>query len=144
MSPNSGRLKGEHIRHLVNAFLCVKNRYSTMVEHGCNEYDLFRNPTWLLSHYFEKSGLNFTQEEREEIISFALDGKFGLQVTEAFLCPVNRHCTRVEHNCSDEFFIEGNNYILLLNHFIEKGGAAAFADEREEREKKHKEKMEAV
>ena len=54
------------------------------------------------------------------------------QVIEALTCPVNRHCTRVEHNCDDWTLFKNPNW--LLEHFIAHGGAVAFAAHREEKQ----------
>ena len=52
------------------------------------------------------------------------------QVVEALTCPVNRHCTRVEHNCDDWELFQHPEW--LLDHFITNGGAVAFSKHREE------------
>jgi len=52
------------------------------------------------------------------------------QVVEALTCPINRHGTRVEHECDDEWL--GRHPDLLIKHYIENGGAAAFAKRRPE------------
>jgi len=58
--------------------------------------------------------------------------KYNLdQIIESLTCPVNRHCTRVEHNCDDwELF---KNPEWLIRHFTDNGGAVAFARHREEK-----------
>ena len=50
------------------------------------------------------------------------------QIWEAFLCPVNRHCTRVEHSCDDWELFKHPEW--LLEHFIRCGGAEEFAKRR--------------
>lgn len=118
-------------QHLALAFLCPVNRNATMIEHNCNQWELLQNPMWLLDHYFTHSGVNLTKEEKQAIIDFTKT-RNGQQITAAFLCPINRHATRVEYGCSDEFFIIGNNYEYLIGHYIVNGGAAAFAKLRQE------------
>lgn len=54
------------------------------------------------------------------------------QIWESFLCPVNRHCTRVEHNCDDWELFKHPEW--LVEHYIKNGGAEAFAKHREEKE----------
>lgn len=52
------------------------------------------------------------------------------QIMEALNCPVNRHCTRVEHDCDDWDLQKNPNW--LVKHFIDNGGAVAFAQKRKE------------
>ncbi len=52
------------------------------------------------------------------------------QIIEAFTCPINRDCTRKEHNCDDWHLYK--NPKLLIKHFIENGEAIEFAKRREE------------
>lgn len=52
------------------------------------------------------------------------------QIIEALNCPVNRHCTRVEHKCDDWTLQEHPEW--LIRHFVENGGAVAFAQKRKE------------
>ena len=65
------------------------------------------------------------------------------QIKDAFTCPVNRHCTRVEHDCNDWDLY--NHPEWLLDHYIRCGGAKEFAKRRVHRkywvkqEKKFKE-----
>jgi hypothetical protein len=54
------------------------------------------------------------------------------QVIEALTCPVNRHCTRVEHNCDD--WELHNHPEWLIIHFIENGGAVEFAKRRADKQ----------
>lgn len=58
-----------------------------------------------------------------------LFGKYNLdQIVEAMNCPINRHCTRVEHNCDDwELHLHPE---WLIEHFIRCGGATEFAKRR--------------
>ncbi|MCC7004420.1 hypothetical protein IT397_00670 [Candidatus Nomurabacteria bacterium] len=51
------------------------------------------------------------------------------QIVEALTCPVNRHATRVEHNCGDEELFQHPEW--LIQHFIREGGAKEFAKRRE-------------
>jgi len=119
-----------HIHHLVFAFLCPNNRTMTMEEYKCGEMELFENPTYLLHHYFKNSGIVLNEADQYEIEIF-LSSRNGKQIAEAFLCPVNRHCTRVEYNCCDGDFIVGKNYERLIIHYVVNGGADAFAKKRE-------------
>jgi hypothetical protein len=53
------------------------------------------------------------------------------QIVEALNCPINRHCTRVEHCCDDwELHLHPE---WLLEHFISHGGAVEFAKRREDK-----------
>jgi hypothetical protein len=52
------------------------------------------------------------------------------QIIEALTCPINRHATRVEHDCTD--WELHKNPKLLIIHFIEKGGAVEFSKRRGE------------
>ena len=53
------------------------------------------------------------------------------QIVEALTCPVNRHCTRIEHRCDDwELHLHPE---WLLEHFIQNGGAVEFAKRREDK-----------
>ena len=51
------------------------------------------------------------------------------QIIEALSCPINRHCTRIEHDCDDLELYQHPEW--LIQHFIENGGAAVFATKRE-------------
>ena len=119
-----------NINHLAVAFLCPKNRHATMVEHACTEMCLFENPIWLLEHYFKNSGVELTDIDRKDIIDF-IETRNGRQITEAFLCPINRHATRLEYKCSDDDFLVDENHNRLIKHYLENGGAKAFALRRE-------------
>jgi len=105
-----------------------------MGEHNCNEWGLFENPSWLLEHYFQNSGVLLDEDEKKEIFNF-LETRNGSQIMEAFLCPLNRHATKEECGLSDEDFLEDSNHTYLLKHYIKNGGAAAFAKKREEKKK---------
>ena len=50
------------------------------------------------------------------------------QIIEALTCPVNRHCTRVEHNCDDWELFKHPEWLMM--HFIENGGAKEFTKRR--------------
>ena len=117
--------------HLMIAFLCIRNRSAVMKKKQCDEWVLFENPKWLLEHYFEYSGIVLTDSEKEELFDF-IESRNGKQIAESFLCPVNRHATREEHKCSDEDFVVGNNYNRLIMHYLQNGGAKAFALKRKE------------
>jgi hypothetical protein len=52
------------------------------------------------------------------------------QVIVALTCPINRDCTRKEHQCDDWELFKHPDW--LIRHFIENGGAEAFARRREE------------
>lgn len=121
---------GTCVKHLAFAFLCTKNRSMTMLEHSCDEWGLFYHPEWLLEHYFLNSGVVLNQEEKDSIFNF-IESRNGRQILESFLCPVNRHCTRLEYKCSDEDFVVGNNHDFLIKHYALNGGAEAFAKKRE-------------
>jgi len=100
-----------------------------MIEHSCNEWGLFDHPEWLLEHYFSRV---FVEDDEKKIISSFLETRNGRQILESFLCPVNRHCTRLEYKCSDDDFVKGNNHDFLIKHYALNGGAEAFAKKREE------------
>jgi len=39
-----------------------------MVEHGCNETELFAHPEWLINHYIEKGGaVAFAQRRKDAL-----------------------------------------------------------------------------
>ncbi len=52
------------------------------------------------------------------------------QMIDALTCPINRHGTRVEYNCDDWGLWRNPN--LLVQHYIENGGAKEFAKRRGE------------
>ena len=52
------------------------------------------------------------------------------QIKDALTCPINRHATRVRHGCDDWGLHEHPEW--LLENYIEKGGAVAFAKRRAE------------
>lgn len=54
------------------------------------------------------------------------------QILDALTCPVNRHCTRVEHGCDDWTLYLNPNW--LLEHYIRCGGAVEFANRRQNKE----------
>lgn len=54
------------------------------------------------------------------------------QIVMALTCPVNRHCSRVEHNCDDWELFRHPEW--LLEHFITNGGAKEFAKRRQNKE----------
>ncbi|OGZ67645.1 MAG: hypothetical protein A3C58_01045 [Candidatus Staskawiczbacteria bacterium RIFCSPHIGHO2_02_FULL_34_10] len=43
-------------RQVVEALTCPLNRSMTMVEHSCDEWELFRNPDLLINHYVKFGG----------------------------------------------------------------------------------------
>ena len=45
-----------NLDQLVEALTCPVNRFSTMREHSCDEWELFNNPGWLIAHYIEFGG----------------------------------------------------------------------------------------
>lgn len=55
-----------NISQIVEACLCPINRYATMVEHSCDEYELFRHPDWLIMHYIENGGAKKHAELRNK------------------------------------------------------------------------------
>jgi hypothetical protein len=52
------------------------------------------------------------------------------QIIDALNCPINRHCTRVEHNCDDWALHE--HPMWLIEHYIKCGGAKEFAKRRDQ------------
>ena len=44
------------VEEIVDALTCPINRYSTMLEYSCDEYELHRRPGLLLKHYYENGG----------------------------------------------------------------------------------------
>jgi hypothetical protein len=52
------------------------------------------------------------------------------QLAEALTCPVNRHATMEEYGLSSDWDLF-HNPKLLLKHYIENGGAEAFAAKRD-------------
>lgn len=55
------------------------------------------------------------------------------QIVDALLCPVNRDMTRREHSCDDEALWK-NKGQWLIEHYINFGGATAWAKHRAEYE----------
>lgn len=66
-------------------------------------------------------------------IKFDLRKYTRAQIVDAISCPCNRHCTRVEHSCDDFELYKHPEW--LLHHYIENGGAIAFAKRRKEFER---------
>jgi hypothetical protein len=114
-----------------------------MSEHNCNEHDLFEHPEWLLEHYFNNSGIQLEERERN-LLREHLKNRLGEQTAQAFLCPVNRSMTMEEYKCPPESFLEGKNYDHLLRHYAENGGAEKFAELREIRRKESEEKEKSL
>jgi len=55
-------------RQIVESLTCPLNRAMTMVEHGCNETELFAHPEWLINHYIEKGGaVAFAQRRKDAL-----------------------------------------------------------------------------
>jgi hypothetical protein len=52
------------------------------------------------------------------------------QIIDALTCPLNRHATRVEHNCDDWELHKHPEW--LINHYIKCGGAEYWATKREQ------------
>jgi hypothetical protein len=50
------------------------------------------------------------------------------QVVEALTCPINRMSTMIEHSCNEWTLFEHPEW--LISHYVENGGAAAFAKRR--------------
>ncbi len=120
----------KNVHYLVCAFLCPDNRAKTMLEHKCDEIGLFENPEYLLHRHFKNRGMLIDVDDRREM-EFFLSTRNGRQIIDAFLCPVNRHCTRVENNYSDADLIKDRNFEKLIMHYVINGGAEAFAKKRE-------------
>lgn len=133
---------GENFRHLAFAFLCPNNRIMTMEEYGCDEWVLLEHPEFSLAHYYNNSGIELSFEDKKDIADF-MATRCGIQITAAFLCPVNRHAVRDKYKCSDEDFLEEENQERLVRNFVENGGAVAFAIEREKR-KKEEERLKEI
>ena len=64
---NQFRLCERNIKQLVEALTCPVNRYATMVEHSCNEMELFHHPDWLVMHYVENGGAIAFAEKRSNV-----------------------------------------------------------------------------
>jgi hypothetical protein len=45
-----------NLMQAVEALTCPVNRFATMREHSCNEYELFLHPEWLIEHYAKYGG----------------------------------------------------------------------------------------
>lgn len=58
-------------RQVQQAFLDPLNRFGTMQEHRCNEYDLYLHPDWLIVHYIQFGGAVAFAEEREKQLALA-------------------------------------------------------------------------
>ncbi|MFA6430536.1 MAG: hypothetical protein WC229_01430 [Candidatus Paceibacterota bacterium] len=59
---------------------------------------------------------------------FDLNAYNTKQIIEILTCPVNRHATRIEHNCDDWELYKHPEW--LVEHFVKNGGAEAFAQKR--------------
>lgn len=58
---------------------------------------------------------------------FDLKGYNTHQIIDALTCPINRHCTRVEHSCTDEDLYHHPEW--LLQHYYENKGAEKWAND---------------
>jgi len=58
---------------------------------------------------------------------FDLRGYTTLQIMTAMLCPLNRHATRCEHNCTDEDLFHNPQW--LIQHFMSTNAPVKFAEE---------------
>jgi len=58
---------------------------------------------------------------------FDLKGYNVAQIIDALLCPLNRHATRVEHECTDEDLYHHPDW--LLEHYAKNGGAQKWAEQ---------------
>ncbi len=65
-----------------------------------------------------------------KIMVFDQKGYMQRQIWEALTCPINRHCTRLEHGCDDWDLFHHPEW--LITHFISNGGAEEFAKRRAE------------
>lgn len=63
-------LEHNNWRQIVEALTCPLNRTMTMVEHSCDEMELFHHPEWLVSHYVANGGAIAFAERRKEQIEF--------------------------------------------------------------------------
>lgn len=43
-------------RQYVEALTCPVNRHCTREERNCDDWELFKNPGWLLKHFIENGG----------------------------------------------------------------------------------------
>ena len=64
---NQFRLCERNIKQLVEALTCPVNRYATMVEHSCDEWELFHHPDWLVMHYVENGGAEAFAKKRSNV-----------------------------------------------------------------------------
>ena len=65
---------------------------------------------------------------KKEVFDFAAFNK--AQIADALTCPMNRHGTRVEHNCDDWGLHAHPQW--LMEHYVAKGGAIEFAKRRKD------------
>ncbi len=53
---------------LQEALTCPLNRDMTRREHECDDWELFRYPEWLMSHYLENGGAKAFASRRAEFV----------------------------------------------------------------------------
>ncbi len=58
--------RGYTMEQVIEALTCPVNRHATRVKHSCTDYDLFKNPQWLLDNYIENGGAEGFAKRREE------------------------------------------------------------------------------
>jgi hypothetical protein len=66
MEVQMNKLCANNISQMVEALTCPVNRYATMVEHSCDEYELFKHPDWLVEHYVKFGGATKNAQLRKE------------------------------------------------------------------------------
>lgn len=51
---------------IVEALTCPVNRHCARVAHGCDDWELFKHPNWLLEHFVLNGGAKAFAKHREE------------------------------------------------------------------------------
>ena len=57
---------GYTMEQVIEALTCPVNRHATRVQHSCNDYELFKNPQWLLDNYIHNGGAEGFARRRDE------------------------------------------------------------------------------
>jgi hypothetical protein len=53
-------------RQVIDALTCPVNRDCTRREHGCDDWELWRNPDWLIDHYIRNGGADEFAKRRAD------------------------------------------------------------------------------
>jgi hypothetical protein len=61
-------LKKYELAQIIDALTCPLNRFATMEEHRCDEWELHRNPRLLIEHYIRCGGAIEFSKRRDEFV----------------------------------------------------------------------------